>query len=427
MLRPQNTQLARKCMLLAFCVVAIVASIEAQDVVCSAGFGSFKSTFATGVTVSVDARRNAEFAGRVCEAKLTWGKKNLLVEPGVWQVDVDAVGIDLGLGAPVVAFQIRRTDIDRLIQYEIYSLKEPPRLLRTITGGYYYSAADTDLDGRIEIWTNDSEAVNGFENIPLNALDFAPPVVLRFEQKQLIDVSSEFRSNFDGQIATVRAQLNNQQLSEFKHSDGALSNKSSLPLDQAHGLSTTKIKVLEMVWCYLYSAREPQAWKALAEMWPESDFQRIRAAILNARAKGIRSQVNGVSHEPSPGKFKRKHVMIYDRVSDADPDKGNELSWAYANGMSGPGKADHTFEADTYPLPILLRRPPPLDAARAALNTEGVVNLVIDAAGKVRSATAEGKQEKDLIEATAGWKFVPAFKSGRPVAAHLQLGVIPLQ
>jgi hypothetical protein len=30
------------------------------------------------------------------------------------------------------------------------------------------------------------------------------------------------------------------------------------------------------------------------------------------------------------------------------------------------------------------------------------VNLVIDAAGKVRSATAEGKQEKDLMDATAG-------------------------
>jgi hypothetical protein len=427
MLHPLNSQLARTWMLLSFCVAAMVGSIEAQDVVCSGGFGSFKSTFATGVTVSVDARRNTEFAGRVCEAKLNWGKKDLLVEPKAWQVDVDAMGIDLGLGAPVVAFQLQKSDADRLVKYEIYSLKEPPRLLRTITGGSYYSAADTDLDGRIEIWTNDAEAVNGFENIPLNALDFAPPVVLRFEQKQLIDVSSEFRSDFDRQIATVRAQLNDQQLNEFKHSDGALSNKSSLPLDQAHSLSTTKIKVLEMVWCYLYSDREPQAWKTLAEMWPESDFDRIRTAILNARAKGIRSQVNGVSHESSPGKFKKKHAMIYDRVSDTDPDKGNELSWAYANGMSGPGKADHTFEADTYPVPILLRRPPPLDASRAALNTEGVLNLVIDAAGKVRSAKAEGKQEKDLIDATAGWKFVPAFKSGRPVASRLQLGVTPLQ
>jgi hypothetical protein len=419
MLRPLNSHLAG--MLLSFSVLAMVGSIEAQDVVCSGGFGSFKSMFATGVTVSVDARRNTEFAGRVCEAKLNWGKKDLLVEPKAWQLDVDAMGIDLGLGAPVVAFQIRKSDIDQLAKYEIYTLKEPPRLLRTITGGSSYSATDTDLDGRIEIWTNDAEAVNGFENIPLNALDFAPPVVLRFEQKQLIDVSSEFRPDFDRRIATLRAQLNDQQLSEFKHSDGALSTRSSLPLDQAHALSATKIKVLEMVWCYLYSDREPQAWKTLAEMWPESDFDRMRNAILNVRAKGIRRQVNGVSHELSAGKFKKKHAMIYDRISDADPDKGNELSWAYARGMSGPGKANHTFEADTYPIPILLRRPPPLDALRTALNTEVTVNLVIDAAGKVRSAKAEG------IDATAGWKFVPAFKSGRPVASRLQIGVTPLQ
>ena len=414
-------------MVLSFCAVAMVGSIEAQDVVCSGGFGSFKSTFATGVTVSVDARRNADFAGRVCEAKLNWADKDLMVEPKAWQVDVDAMGIDLGLGTPVVAFQIRKSNIDRQVKYEIYSLNEPPRLLRTITGGSDYSAADTDLDGRIEIWTNDAEAVTGFENIPLDALDFAPPVVLRFEQKQLIDVSSEFRSDFDRQIATLRAQLNDQQLSEFKHSDGALSNKSSLPLDQAHSLSTTKIKVLEMVWCYLYSDREPQAWKTLAEMWPESDFDRIRAAILSARAKGIRSQVNEVSHDSSAGKFKKKHVMIYDRVSDADPDKRNELSWAYAPGMSGPDKTEHTLEADTYPIPILIRRPPPPNASRAVLTTEVSVNLVIDAAGKVRSAKAEGKPEKDLLDATAGWKFVPAFKYGRAVASRLQIGVTPLQ
>ena len=426
MLRPANRHLVRTWMLLSFCVGAAVGRIEAQDVVCSGGFGSFKSTFATGVTVSVDARRNADFAGRDCEAKLNWADKNLMVEPKAWQVDVDAMGIELGLDTPVVAFQIRKSNIDRLVKYEIYTLKEPPRLLRSITGGSYYSAADTDLDGRIEIWTNDAEAVTGFENIPLDALDFAPPMVLRFEQKQLWDVSSEFRSDFDRQIAALRTQLNDEQLNSFKHSDGIRSTF-SFPLDQAHALATTKIKVLEIVWCYLYSDREPQAWKVLAEMWPEGDFDRIRAAILNARAKGVRTQVNGVSHDSSTGKFKKKRAMIYDRVSESDPDKGNELSWAYAPGMSGPEKPRHTFEADTYPIPILMRRPPPLDASRAALTTEVSVNLVIDAAGKVRSAKAEGKPEQDLLDATGRWKFVPAFKSGRAVASRLQIGVTPLQ
>jgi hypothetical protein len=204
MSRPLNCQLASTMMVLSFCVMTIVRGSAPQDVVCSGGFGSFKAVFATGVAVSVGAKPNSAFAARTCRAKFDWDKQEFLVEPEAWEVDVDAMGIDLGLGSPAVTFQIKRTDIDRVAKYEIYSLRRPPRELRTITGGDYYSAADTDLDGRIEIWTNDAGAVDGFENIPLTALDFVPTVVLRFEQKKLIEVNSEFQSDFDRQIATVR-------------------------------------------------------------------------------------------------------------------------------------------------------------------------------------------------------------------------------
>jgi hypothetical protein len=115
--------------------------------------------------------------------------------------------------------------------------------------------------------------VNGFENIPLNALDFVPTVVLRFEQKKLIEVNSEFQSDFDRQIATVRAQLDAQGLSEFKRSDGALASRSFMPMDQLHRLVTTKTKVLEIVWSYLYSDREQEAWNALTDM----AFGRLRS------------------------------------------------------------------------------------------------------------------------------------------------------
>jgi hypothetical protein len=45
-----------------------------------------------------------------------------------------------------------------------------------------------------------------FRSLLWDAFDFAPAVVLRFEQKKLIDVGSEFKSHFDRQIATVQAQ-----------------------------------------------------------------------------------------------------------------------------------------------------------------------------------------------------------------------------
>jgi len=40
--------------------------------------------------------------------------------------------------------------------YKVYSLEKPPRLLPTITGGDWFSAADTKLEGRTEIWTSDT-------------------------------------------------------------------------------------------------------------------------------------------------------------------------------------------------------------------------------------------------------------------------------
>jgi hypothetical protein len=427
MSQARDYPLAGTLLLLSFSILAVVPESHAQEAVCNGGFGSFESISLSGVTVSVDATRNGPFAAHSCEAKLAWDKQRQVVEPKAWQVDVDAMGIDLGLGSPVVAFQVKRTDIDRIANYEIYSLKKPPVLLRTIKGGDRYRAADTDLDGRIEIWTSDAEAVSDFENISLEGLDFAPMIVLRFERKRLTDVSSEFQSDFDRQIATVRAQLDARKLGEFKLSDGALSSKSPMSIDQLHRMMTTKIKILEIVRCYLYSDREQEAWSTLTEMWPPADLERIRTAIVKARDHGIRSQVDDVSHETKPTQFKKKHAMIYDRVSDSDSDQGDPLSWDNAPGMSGPGKAKHLFDADTFPIQILLQRPPPQDPSWVVSGDEVMMDLVVDSAGKVRSAKVEGKPDKAMEDATADWKFIPAFKDGHPIASRLRLAVSPLR
>ena len=73
-------------------------------------------------------------------------------------------------------------------------------------------------------------------------------------------------------------------------------------MEELEGLLNTKIKVLEIVWSYLYSGRQQEAWHELQDMWPASDFERIRAAILDARARGIRAEVDGVSSGALPGR-----------------------------------------------------------------------------------------------------------------------------
>jgi hypothetical protein len=207
------TRLLKICLVKLFLFVLLFSALstlsKAQGgVVCSAGFGSFDGDSTTHVALSVGPLKQQNgFANRACQAKLSWNKEELLLAPAAWQVDVDLMGVDLGFRTPVVALQIKQTDIDPLMRYEIYSLAKPPSKLRTISGGDFFSAGDTNLDGQIEIWTHDAGVVNGFEGIPLSAFDFPPAIALRFEKQRLIDVSFEFPSHFDSQIATLRGQL----------------------------------------------------------------------------------------------------------------------------------------------------------------------------------------------------------------------------
>jgi len=414
-------------LLLAFLLSALSSLSTAQDVVCSDGFGSFYAGSATGVALTVGPpKQQSGLADRACQAKLSWNNQELMLAPDEWQVDVDLAEADLGFGAPVVAIQTKRTDVDPLMRYEIYSLAKPPRKLRTITGGDAFSARDSDLDGQIEIWTHDAEAVNGFEGIPLNAFDFPPAMALRFEDQRLIDVSSEFPSHFDEQIATVRAQFDANELSKFKSSDGKLSSLHHLSPNELHDLMTTKIGVLEIVWGYLYSGREQEAWSALAEMWPANDVERIRTAIVDARERGIRRELDGISSLSAPQR-RKKRAMIYEMSTenmtvDDGPTKVTKEA-------GGPDDKMKLFQLDAPPRPIFFRRPPPPDGVSpASYYREVAVDMVIDSAGKVWSIKTEGKTpDKELITASAEWRFVPGLKDGRPVASRMRMEVAPFR
>src|SRR5207253_2625705 len=120
-------------------------------------------------------------------------------------------------------------------------------------------------------------------------------IVLRFEGGRLLDVNSEFQSYFDSEIAKIRKKIDQQDLLDFKSSNGALTPTTALSAEQLHRLRRVKARVLEVVWSYLYSGREQEAWRSLAEMWPAADVERIRTAVLEARAHGIRAQVDGAS------------------------------------------------------------------------------------------------------------------------------------
>jgi hypothetical protein len=373
---------------------------QAHDVLCNAGNSSFDATFRTGVKVSIGSQKDGEFSTRVCHGTLSWGKQKLVVASGVPQLDLDMFGVDLGSGVPVAAFTTAKSNDACCMTYQIYSLNEPPQLLRTITGGGFFEAADTDLDGKVEIWTDDSGAVDGFEGLTLGEIEFVPTYVLRLDHDRLVDASAEFQAFFDDVIKSIRARIKPELLRDFRAGDGRVQAGPDSPaqeLIRLHNLRAVKIQALEIVWAYLYSGCEKEAWQSLAEMWPAGDVERIRAEILKARSRGIRSQLDGVSIGTP-----RKHGK----------------------------KAPIFAQSEVTPPQAILRRVYPPEGQEEPVGRKEVhIELVIDSAGKVRSVkpTGETKLEQYVQISASRWKFIPAFKNDRPVAMRGRTSISPLQ
>jgi hypothetical protein len=308
---------------------------------------------------------------------------------------VDIFAGDLGHHAALIAFQ-QASDALCCAEYQIFSLVTPDSPLRKITGGSSFYAADTDLDGQVEIWAQDGAVIENFEGLNLAEFDAAPTIVLRFVRGKLLDVSSEFQEYYDRKISVLRQQLSSTDLRDFKNakSDPAASAK------RAHQLRSVKTKVLSIVWAYLYSGREEQAWASLAEMWPDEDMPRIRELIANARARGIHCQIDGDA--PSDFAKRKKRAPVFD--------------------------ATRMLESSTTslqaPLAIILTRPPVLEQPTSTAS-DAFLELVIDSAGKVFSVKTPEKHSVDraLVAAARSWTFVPAFKGGVPVASRIRLSV----
>ena len=354
---------------------------RAYDVLCRNGNASFRAGFHKDLEVNVGPPTQGALATRTCRASISWDDQELVVAERADEVDLDLFGADLGDG-PVAAFQVKNSSAECCMTYRIYSLSSPPRLLRTLHGGAYFSAADSSLNGQVEIWTDDAAAVDGFEGLRLAQLQFLPACVLSFRDGKLLDVSSEFESYYDNIAAKIRAQINPQQLAAFR-----AGGKSEPP--------RLKALVLELVWAYLYSGREKQAWQVLAQMWPAADVPRIRAAILQARARGLRAQVDGVAPPPlplPPGALPQ-YVPIHDSTKL-------------------PAR------------PIMVRYYPP--ASGAAWRGKLKVKLVVDFAGKVWSVKVSGKNKAayEWVKRSAeNWKFIPAFAGDQPVASRVQMSI----
>jgi hypothetical protein len=416
---------------LSISVLCAGMSAQSRQVVCDRGVGHFETTFRTGVIIDVGAVANGGFSSRACQAVLNWGNGRTVAVQTAAQVDIDVLGADLGLGEPVVAFEVRQTQDDWRTKYEIWSLQKKPHLLLELTGGDRYRTVDAGFNRQTAIWTTDAVAVQGFEGLTHADLPFSPTMVLQFDRSRMVDVSAWYRPEYDGQIAKLREGLTREALAQFRKSDGRLERELKPTADHVN-LKKTKITVLEIVWAYLYSGRSELAWAELADAWPPEDVSRIKAAIVATRAQGIEAQVNRIaSDKHSPKWMERPFVYEYLKPGESG-DQIDGVPTYNALGTAGPGAVSvksqgydsQRFEADVEPKPILLWRPPPSTTERTLVQREETVLLTIDAAGKVESAKmVVPMSDPELLQAATNWKFMPAMRDGKPVAYKMKMDV----
>lgn len=155
--------------------------------------------------------------------------------------------------------------------YEILSLGDRPIVLGPIHNESPVYFFKDPASHQYRIMTGDG----GFHSFDGRCFDCSPfpRLVLQVDDMGIHDVSSQFAEQYDSEIALARAKIGEGEIARFQQVD----------FEDARKI------VLEIVFSYLYSGRETEAWQTLDEMWPARDRDRIRKLIVATRAKGILS------------------------------------------------------------------------------------------------------------------------------------------
>jgi hypothetical protein len=91
---------------LAFFCGTTRACAQTHELLCVQGSANFSTVFHTGVAAHVGTAKNERTAdSRLARARLSWENQRLAVASEASEGDLDAFGVDLGFGVPVVAFQ----------------------------------------------------------------------------------------------------------------------------------------------------------------------------------------------------------------------------------------------------------------------------------------------------------------------------------
>jgi hypothetical protein len=219
-----------------------------------------------------------EFDEDMCHARVLSAAGALILEEKATGVNLlEVSGQDLnGDGAPELVLERSWGDSICSFGYTILSLANPPQVLLGLESQCAFEFSDLDGDGRIELQAKDGVFVS-FDDLSHDESPL-PSLYLRFEGSELHDVSDQFLSRYDEEIAAARSELTalrrralREAHSPYKDPDA----REAVP----HALS--------VVLAYFSSGRDDEAWDALDELWPAHDAARIRGLIIQTRESGL--------------------------------------------------------------------------------------------------------------------------------------------
>ena len=161
--------------------------------------------------------------------------------------------------------------------YWIVSLGHQPGLLKQLSNQTTIEFRESS-EGHIDLRTGDG-AFDYFDCLS-HAETVFPTVFLRLRGRELQDVGPEHWDDYANQIAAAQTKITAEELRQFRESTNQDQMCEGNP-------RATMPKVLAIVFANLYGGKEQEAWKALDEMWPPTDKERIRKLILEKRAEGM--------------------------------------------------------------------------------------------------------------------------------------------
>jgi hypothetical protein len=262
---------ARRFFLL-IALLPIVASAQTPDDACPRGAAFRNSSSISREISDFKVTISKESSGDSCKFEVHDARGRLVASGSDHTVEALPEMYVLRIGSNDLVIETSSGGAHCCWTYFIATQVGTPRLAAKIENAERIDFLDYRGIELNDLVTHDGGFID-FEQMPYSVVPL-PTVYIRFVRGKATDVGSIFKLQYDQEIEQARARIKPDALQYF-HSRNIY--------DDVELASN----VLRIVLAYLYSGREEQAWKELADMWPPADLERIKGEILKARAKGI--------------------------------------------------------------------------------------------------------------------------------------------